>query len=250
MKLGGWLGAAVIIFGTTVDDTVWLVPYITSRSLSPIERVLHALLFITTLQALTFVCVLLASGIRYSLPIFGYDDESKQEHVLICISAVICWVIAGLFYLKAVMKRRKRQRNKDITPSILPTEEERPLSSNINTNYGMQSQTAVTDIDDCNIQGGDMNNYDTRVSFSPITVISLTSLGALDELSYFPSLITGHLFCPRQLFIGAFLASAVILVVVSAFLSKCKPLLDWLDSIPLYVVIGIFAALLTIQLFL
>jgi len=246
MRLGGWGSATLIIFATTVDDTVWLSPFIISCSLTLKEKFLHGLLFIVTLQVLTFICVLLASGIRYSLPIFGYDDDEvgkdKQEHTLSLISAIICWVIASVLYFKALLKRRRKQEKKTMTLSIHPTEEEISLSSN-------QRMPGYTTISKTSIDHEDTPTS-TMPSFSPWTVISLTTVGALDELSYFPSLLTGHLFSPQELFIGALLASLMILIIVSMLLSTCKPLLDFLDNIPLYMVVGFFATLLTIRIFL
>ena len=244
-QLGGYFGAAILIFATTVDDTVWLVPYITSRSLTLKSKVSHALLFIATLQVLTLSCVLLASGIQHSLPILGYDEKINQEHILTCISAFICWIITGSFYLKAFLKQRKRQKNQNISLTI-PIEE-RPLFSHIDINYSNLSDASTSN--DNFPQHTDVINLATSISFSPFTVITLTAIGALDELSYFPSLLTGNIFTAWQLLIGSLLASVVILVVVTVLLSKCTFLLDFLDRIPLYVIVGIFATILTVQAF-
>jgi hypothetical protein len=237
MKFGGWFGAAIIIFGTTVDDTVWLVPFVTSPSLSATSKLCHALLFIATLQALTLLCVLLASGIQVALPILGFKNEHNEEHILTCISAIFCWVIAGFFYLKKLLKRRAVVNAVSLSGS---NDEERPLSSNHQENY--------TKLSDTNTSHG-LNEREADISFSPLTVVTLTTIGALDELSYFPSLLTGHIFYPRQLLVGALVASVVILAVVFAFLSKCKPLLDFLDRIPLYGIVAMFALILTVQSF-
>jgi hypothetical protein len=80
-------------------------------------------------------------------------------------------------------------------------------------------------------------------------IMSLTTLGALDEISYFPALLVGNVFSPSELCIGTLLASGIILVIVLMFLSKFKPLVDFLDSIPLYGIVGIFAVILTAGLF-
>ena len=77
-------------------------------------------------------------------------------------------------------------------------------------------------------------------------IISLTTLGALDEMCYFPVLLVGHVFSPVQLCVGTILASGIILVVVLMFFSKFKPLVDFLDKIPLYGIVAMFAAMLTV----
>ena len=100
------------------------------------------------------------------------------------------------------------------------------------------------------MQGDDNDEDDGEASGvpgrpSPWTVISLTTLGALDEVSYFPSLLLGKFFTPLDLCIGTFIAACLILVVVTLFLSQCKPVLDWLDRIPLYGIVLVFALALT-----
>jgi hypothetical protein len=80
-----------------------------------------------------------------------------------------------------------------------------------------------------------------------ITVMTLTIIGALDEVSYFPSLLLGHIFTPYEMIIGTILASVMELLVVFFFLSSCQPILHFLDQIPIYLVIMLFAILLSCE---
>ena len=72
-------------------------------------------------------------------------------------------------------------------------------------------------------------------------------LGALDELAYFPTLLLGGTFTPIQLSLGALIACVCIVVVVSSFLSRCQPVLELFDRIPLHVIVAIFATILTVD---
>ncbi len=108
---------------------------------------------------------------------------------------------------------------------------------------------------DDNDDNDDDDNDDDDINTIPTTpsiaiIISLTTLGALDEISYFPALIMGKIFTPFELCTGAFFASIIILIVINFFLARFKPLVDWLDSIPLYGIVGMFAIVLTLGLFL
>ena len=82
---------------------------------------------------------------------------------------------------------------------------------------------------------------------SPFTVVSLTALGSLDEVSYFPSLVLGSVFSPLDLCLGTLVASCIILLAISLLLSTCGPLLHWLDRIPLYGIVAAFALVLTVS---
>lgn len=54
------------------------------------------------------------------------------------------------------------------------------------------------------------------------------------------------MFTPLDLCLGTLLASCIVLLVVNLFLSQCKPILDFLDRIPLWVIVGGFATVLTV----
>jgi len=91
------------------------------------------------------------------------------------------------------------------------------------------------------------NNVPLQHAPSPWTVISLTTLGALDEISYFPALVVGRVFTPFDLCLGTFLAALVVLMIVTCFLQPLQPLMTWLDRIPLYGIVAMFATVLTMS---
>jgi len=80
---------------------------------------------------------------------------------------------------------------------------------------------------------------------SPRTILCLTMLGALDEVSYFPALLVGGVFTDSELACGTVLASAVVLTLITTCLAKSKPILNCMDAVPLYAVVGLFACILT-----
>ena len=85
----------------------------------------------------------------------------------------------------------------------------------------------------------------------PWTVIALTAIGFLDEISYFPAVILGNIFDIYQLCLGTLFA-AFIMVMIQAILSNnycIQPIIKFLDNhIPLYGIISIFATILTVHL--
>ena len=79
-------------------------------------------------------------------------------------------------------------------------------------------------------ENDDVNKIPSTPSIS--MVIFFTTMGALDEISYFPALIMGKIFTPIELCVGAFIAAVLILSVISLFLAQCQPFVDCLDRIP------------------
>ena len=229
-----------MVAATTADDAIWLVPY-TSPKLPICTRLIHGALFVATLEVLVCICVAVASGLQWAV-----SDGKDAEILLGSIGAGTCWIIAAGLYIKKWLKRRRR--------AAAQCELQRATTHRM-SNYG-----SVSEDDDSNKQQQQVHddleaplacedlhedNDDDRIQLSVWAVVSFTFLGALDEISYFPSLILGGLFTPLDLCLGTFFAACIILVVVTLFLSKCKPLLDWLDSIPLYSIVGTFAVVLT-----
>lgn len=219
------VGATLTVALTTADDAVWLVPYVVSNQLPIQHRVIHAVLFVGTLETMVLLCVLTAETIRSFV---------TNDYILGALAATLCWGIALFLYIKKILKKRRREIQQANAPLI-----NNNLSLDDGSSYGSVPYHAP-DSDDNNVgEGG-------AVSLSPWTVVSLTFLGALDEVSYFPSLLLGKVFSPLDLCLGTFLAACLVLSVVTLFLSRSQPLLDCLDRIPLYAILSIFATILTV----
>lgn len=238
--IGGLIGATITVFATTLDDAIWLVPYVGSSShFSTSARLSHALTFVLTLECLGIASVLIALAVKAGVLQLGGGEEASQEEAEILLGSVgagFCWILALYFFIKKLLKRRRRQKQKE-------EEEQRRLVSNGEAGEG----------------GGDSSHYGSAQSEpnhnheedeQPLdgslgTIMSLTTLGALDEISYFPALVVGNIFKPWEICLGTLLAASIILIIVTYFLARCKPLADCLDRIPLYAVIGLFAIILT-----
>jgi hypothetical protein len=71
----------------------------------------------------------------------------------------------------------------------------------------------------------------------------------LDEISYFPALILGHVFSIWELVLVTLLAGILMLAIRVFLATQCTPLMDFLDDrVPLYVIIAVFAMILTLHL--
>jgi cadmium resistance protein CadD (predicted permease) len=207
----GLVGATLTVTATTIDDTVWLVPYISSEKLSLASRVVHMAIFVGTLEALAILCCLFAQAV------FALVGD-KEDWIFGLLGATLCWMIAGALYVKKMLKRRRRQQPSALQSSL--------------DGYG-----AIPPEED--------DELEPTISFDPWTVMSMTFVGALDEISYFPALLVSHIFLKWQLLLGTFLAACLILVIITTFLAQCRPLMEWLDGIPLYGVVSMFATVLT-----
>ena len=247
------VAATLMVAATTADDAIWLVPY-TSPSLPACTRLVHGALFVFTLELLVCCCIAVASWLQWAVATThdGSDIESSSESkwneevILGSIGAGICYTIALILYIRKWLKRRRRRHEEHLSLHRASTKK----ISNIYGTIIEESSQEDRDHEECeSIQGDERDEEEDTIPSrpSPWAVISFTALGALDEVSYFPSLLLGKLFTPLDLVVGSFFAACIILVAVTLCLSQCKPVLDWLDRIPLYGIVFAFALALTTE---
>jgi hypothetical protein len=259
LSITGLLGATVTVAATTLDDAIWLVPFVGSSSSpwSSSARVAHAVVFVLTLVSLAIASIVVALLIQSTVTPYSDSNtidealsSSKQQEILLgSIAAVLCWVLAFAFFVKKLLKRRRRrqqQLEQEEKSQLMQTEE----VGESTTRPDYQATNLAASNSDNLEDGTPTDNSPSRSSTSTFgnigTVISLTALGALDEVSYFPALIMGKIFTPLELCLGTMLAACIILNIVTCCLARCKPLVDCLDHIPIYAVIAMFATILTI----
>jgi len=219
---------------TTADDAVWLVRYVASPSLHLSTRIIHAILFVATLECLTIGCVIVAFFLQKSI-----GDDTYTMGI---VGAAICWILALFFFVRKTIKKRRRRRS-SVAQSSTCTIEYGAINDGDRENARHVDDASSSSSSSNSTQGEHLDEIPQEPSIW--TVITLTTIGALDEISYFPGLLIGGLFSPVELCIGTFLASLLVLAVVGCFIARFKPLLKLLDKIPLYGIISAFAIVLT-----
>lgn len=243
----GIAAATALVAVTTADDAVWLLKF-TSPSLPTATRITHGALFIATLTALSAGCVVAALLVEKAVIAGGCSTPENEEVVMGIVGASLCWFLAGYLYVKKLLKRRKKRA---MQASAVSTDNgaaygsieqgSRSIVKNLGAEFDDDASSSSSSSSDSSFDGDDIPQVP-----SVMAVISLTSLGALDEMIYLPSLIIGRVFTSAELCLGSFLAAIVVLVIVVFFLSTFKPLIDFVDRVPLYGIIGMFAIVLTV----
>ena len=251
IHLGRLAGAAVTVLLTTLEDAIWLVPLILKASTKTIG-VLHAATFIATFTLLSLSIGLVT---KLALKQTQVENLKRQDFVLAAAGALLCWIVAAVLYYRAWRKRQKRQREKeewarqsDLESAALfePVDSSRTITSSgpalsLAPGYGSVDAPSEALLEN----GGSEESSQPESQQQIWLVISLTVIGALDEVSYFPALIVGDVFSVAELTLGTALASVVILLIVCFALAPCRPALEFLDEIPLYGVVFVFAIILS-----
>lgn len=266
----GLLGATITVLITTLDDSVWLMPFVAGAAAAGAEgggrnntcrAIIHAGIFLSTLMTLSLLCCVVALAVvRYNI-VFNLSSSLSTERLEIkfeWISVIICWILAAGFYIKKILKKRRRQRLKrkqqqqqlqqqDETTPILPL-----FENNNNDRSSIEKQSELSFVNNNNhviIDDSREEPVGISSTIRPCTVASLTALGFLDEISYFPTLIIGNIFSVTELLMGTFFAGLIVLGIQVFLFRQCKPLIDFLDKrVPLYAIIACFAIILTFHL--
>jgi hypothetical protein len=254
LSIQGLFEASLTVLVTTLEDCVWLIPFVAHASMAGSTRVawIHSFIFVGTFTACsTFACLL-----AYVLDRAIVGTMSGSEVVLETVGATLCWIFAAFFFYQSYRKRLNRR-----TAGTLQDDGSPPFSTDPNAPEALvlrdeeHPSYGTTDAPSLANPNGPSDLYapDTTTvlhqhrNAQPWMIVSLTIIGSLDEISYFPAVIVGQIFTSAELIAGTIIASFLILVLVDVLQRRCRCCLETLDRIPLYAIIGLFAVLLSVQ---
>lgn len=226
LRLSRLFGATATIIVTTLQDCVFLVPFVLNAPNTRIA-IIHAVVFVSSFVILSAVVGLLTLILDQALAEF----VEGRDYVFGIIGASLCWVFAAYLYYRSWRERQEQGTQ-------IAGEQER--LSDDDEKYGAIEEQKET-------PGDDLDTHLSEQEAHPWMLVSLTVLGALDEISYFPGLILGGIFTVPELCLGTMLASLCILIIVLFFLAPCSSMLSLLERIPLYGIVAFFAILLSLQ---
>ena len=224
----------VFVFVTTADDAVWLVPVLRDHN----NRLIHAIAFILTLQVACLISWLICVAFTFGLLSFSPYVKTNYERTIQLIAIIITWTIALYFFVKKMWKTWKKRNHHYQTLN----------TANVNINVADNSHyDAIPRVESPVVM---LTGNENETKFSQIYfVITMTLLGALDEIACFPSLMMGGTFTIQELSFGCLVASILVLFVVFFLLKTCKCILDTMDSIPLFVIVAFIACIQTVEYF-
>jgi hypothetical protein len=236
----GLAGATATVIVTTLEDCVWLVPFVVHAP-SVSVALIHAGTFLVTFELLALGISLVTFLLGESLSRSGLLELG--DLILGAVGALLCWILAAFLYLRA----RRKQREREALPSSSSQLDAKGEYGSLEGAEESAALNAPASDSGPGSSDGDFQGESQGQGARPWLIVTLTILGSLDEVSYFPALILGGVFTAPELCLATLLSSLIILVVLYFFLAQCKPLLDVLDSIPLYGIVAFFAVLLSIE---
>jgi len=265
MGIGGWLTGLVSAISlkltSSIDDVVWLAPFLTTN-VSAVIRVQNAVIYIIVCLIQTLV----AMGIAYSGDaalqwlLKGREGTWSSDKIL-TVGAGILLVVYGIKltieYIQELQEGGEEGGEGDNKYDKVATSEDpeankdgRPLSARSReiemADQLAPGQPATGPPDGQTADDKALLEQERKDQERQQTLFVIAFIGSVDDLTLFVPMLVGKAFQLTQLMLGAFIAASTI-VLVCVFIGLCKPIADCLSNIPLALIVGVFAAVLLVK---
>mmetsp|Transcript_117681 Transcript_117681/g.214001 ORF Transcript_117681/g.214001 Transcript_117681/m.214001 type:complete len:293 (-) Transcript_117681:152-1030(-) len=273
----GFGSAFGIKFSSSIDDVVWLAPFLTANS-SVTVRLQNSIIYTSVCLVQTLVAMLIAYSGRKAVKALtgGNKDAWSTEKILTvgagCLLAVYSVKLtyeyiqemreggddenqdgaaadpqSGVYNRAAQGEEAAEAGNAGCCPGsgglrMSSKQGEVKLSARELELSARDASTNV-EIDNPEKTEADVDSADRS---RQCTLFVIAFIGSVDDLTLFVPMLVGKSFDLFQLMGGAFLAASTI-VTICIFIGLCKPIADCLSKVPLALIVIIFATVLLIK---
>jgi len=279
MGVTEWFGSAFgIKFSSSIDDVVWLAPFLTSNCSVNI-RLQNSVIYTSVCLVQTLVAMLIAQTGRKAVAMAtgGNKDAWSTEKILTVGAGCLLAVYSVKLSYEWIQEMREGDDegeeaggNPESGTYNKVAQGEEEAEKNGNNAEAVESGRAGccagglfggaakkegevelsarnvstnVEIDNPDKAESDVNDAD-RARQRTLFVIAF--IGSVDDLTLFVPMLVGKSFDLFQLMFGAFFAAAII-VFICIFIGLCKPIADCLSKVPLALIVIIFATVLLIK---
>lgn len=249
---GGFASAFSIKLSSSIDDVVWLAPFLTSNATAA-QRLRNAMIYVSVCLIQTVVAMVIAiSGNQVvSYITAGAKDAWSPEKIL----TVLAGCMLAFYSLKLGHEYIQEMREAD-------TEEDTGEENKYNKVATEEGEAADAEAGGAPVKTGskgslsarnrtiehaetqeDEKAKESKESSQSQTLFVIAFIGSVDDLTLFVPMLVGKGFDIVQLVSGGFFA-ATLIVMICVFLGLCKPIADCLSKIPLALIVVVFATVL------
>jgi len=256
----GMVMALGLKLSSSVDDVVWLAPFLTSNS-SVASRVQNSVVYvgICLVQTVVAMCIAALGQSAVDKVLAGNKHAWSAEKLLTVGAGALMAIYSIKLLHEYIQEMNEEDEGKDNAacedaPSadFMGAEEggkskELELMESRNTgDQSLESGESVYQPLTQEIEKPERVEENKKEQDRQQTLICIAFIGSVDDLTLFVPMLVGKEFDPVQLCMGAFIAASAI-VAFCVFIGLCKPIADFLSKIPLFVVVIIFAIILLIK---
>eukprot|EP00747_Dinoflagellata_sp_TGD_P221037 gnl/TRDRNA2_/TRDRNA2_92937_c0_seq1.p1 gnl/TRDRNA2_/TRDRNA2_92937_c0~~gnl/TRDRNA2_/TRDRNA2_92937_c0_seq1.p1 ORF type:complete len:256 (-),score=37.39 gnl/TRDRNA2_/TRDRNA2_92937_c0_seq1:318-1085(-) len=238
----GGVGAAISIkLSSSIDDVVWLAPFLTANS-SLTRRLTNSVVYISVCLIQTVVAMLIAYSGKSAVKFLtaGNKHAWTPDKILTVGAGTMMAIYSVKLSYEYIMEWREGGGEK---------EEDK--------GGGTYNKVASSDAEAGGAEAGQGGPDRPLTEQKPEeesegkgggtqTLFVIAFIGSVDDLTLFVPMLVGKGFGLLQLIIGGFIAASAI-VLLCVFLGLCQPIADCLSKIPLALIVIIFATVLLIK---
>jgi len=257
MWVVGLASAFGIKLSSSIDDVIWLAPFLTANSTVSM-RFQNSCIYTAVCLTQTLVAMLIAYSGRAAVRALtgGAKDAWSTEKILTvsagCLLSLYSVKLSYEYYQECYEEPENDAANEN---------PEGGSYAKVATNEGatgpggdMEAGKSLSqrqregmvpgmEIDNPNKAQEDMDKADKE---RQQTLFVIAFIGSVDDLTLFVPMLVGKGFDIFQLMIGAFLATSVI-IMFCICIGLCKPIADCLSKIPLAAIVIVFATVLLLK---
>mmetsp|Transcript_95445 Transcript_95445/g.239217 ORF Transcript_95445/g.239217 Transcript_95445/m.239217 type:complete len:248 (-) Transcript_95445:157-900(-) len=240
-----WLagvGAAVSIkLSSSIDDVVWLAPFLTNNS-SSVAKLHNAAIYISVCLTQTIVAMAIAysgDSLVGMLTKNAKDAWSTDKILTVVAGSMLAVYSVKLTYEYIQEMGEEGESSEEVTAESLGDEEaqEKELAFIVGGQDGEEELATK----DCNVR-----QQKKEESSRTQALFIIAFLGSVDDLTLFVPMLVGKGFDMVQLVIGGLVAASAI-VLLCVFVGLCKPVADCLSKVPLAAIVVVFAITLLVK---
>jgi len=258
MWLVGLASAFGIKLSSSIDDVVWLAPFLTANS-SVAVRMQNSAIYMSVCLCQTMVAMIIAySGKQAVRAITGNSKDAwSTEKILTvgagCLLALYSVKLSYEWYQECGQEEEPNE-NPDGNPDggsyakVATTEGNGGAPGDVEMAGGKPGSARREMVPEVAIDGPDkaQEDIDKADKDRQQTLFVIAFVGSIDDLTLFVPMLVGKGFDILQLMLGAFFATVVILSFCVC-IGMCKPIADCLSKIPLAAIVIVFATVLLVR---
>jgi hypothetical protein len=266
------LAALGLKFSSSVDDVVWLAPFLTSNS-SMQARLTNSLIYMGVCLCQTVVAMGIAAGGSKAVAyITGGAKDAWSTEKILTVGAGVLLAIYAVKLSMEYFEELQAEPEAEAAPETVqydPVAKDEPEAEELESGRACYPLCCAGQSGGNSVAATDGNPREAKVvkegaeAGAPLTVqepdgeqptgedeqgrqqalLVIAFIGSVDDLTLFVPMLVGKGFDFAQLILGAFLACGMI-VFICIFIGMCKPVADCLSKIPLALIVIVFAAVL------
>lgn len=253
----GLASAFGIKLSSSIDDVVWLAPFLTSNSSWTI-RIQNSVIYISVClcQTLVAMCISYSGTKVVKFLTNGSKDAWTTEKILTvaagCMLALYSVKLTYEYYQECMENGGENEASTENPESgsynKVATEEGAQTDDKTLATAGRKGSKQIVNMMSVEIDSPQKAEEEISKADKERqqTLFVIAFIGSVDDLTLFVPMLVGKGFDIVQLMSGAFVAASTI-VTLCLFIGQCKPIADCLSSIPLAAIVIVFAVVLLLK---